>query len=287
MKYYFLAVGCLLGTSVAFGQIKDSVSSKADTLQHVSKGDTIEVGSKDKRNKLTIIFEEGKRAVDQDVNKDKGYEEEEDDDLGFYGGITFARFDLGVAKMLDGGSLTLSKPNKFMDYKSWKSVNVGFDVLKLGYKVSDNFKIYASAGLDWTHFRLKRDVIILEDTAPLDYTESPIDYRKNRFSSSYIRLPVSFEYNSGSKGKDNKFKVSAGPIFGILIHGSQKLISTDDGKEKSTDDYNYAPFRYGGFARIGYKGFGVFVKYYANDMFVNSPDQEDLKNISFGVTFFL
>lgn len=285
MKFYILLIPYLFVAQGVFGQrIGESQTPKQDS----SRRDSSEVG---KKNTLKLIFDEGKRAIDQDVKKDNDYslgnKDEGDDELGFYGGITFSRFDLGLAKMLDHGSMTLSGENEFLDYKGWKSVNVGFDVLKLGYKVSNHFRVYASAGLDWTHFRLKKDVVFLEDTAPLDYIQSGKSYKKNRFSSSYIRLPISFEYSSAGKGKNNKFKASAGPIFGVLIHGSQKFVSKDEGKQKSKDDYNYAPFRYGGFVRVGYDGFGVFVKYYMNDLFVNSPDQQELKNLSFGVSFFL
>ena len=36
---------------------------------------------------------------------------------------------------------------------------------------------------------------------------------------------------------------------------------------------------------VGYGGWGVFAKYYFNDMFENSPDQAGLKSFSFGLTF--
>jgi hypothetical protein len=36
---------------------------------------------------------------------------------------------------------------------------------------------------------------------------------------------------------------------------------------------------------MGYAGWGIFAKYYANDMFENSPDQKGLRNLSFGFTF--
>lgn len=289
LKSYILAVICWTSIQLVYGQTEKSVlsASQPDSVERHGDQDTVEVRVKGKKTKLEIIFEEGKKTVDQGLKEGHEYQEKPDEDLGFYGGLTFARFDLGLTKMIDGGSLILSDANDFLDYHGWKSVNVGFDVLKLGYKVSDQFRVYASAGLDWTHFRLKNDVIIAEDTAPLNFIESDVSYRKNRFSSSYIRIPLSFELSSGSEDKFvDRFRVSAGPVLGILIHGSQKFVSDENGKQKTKDAYNLAPFRYGAFARIGYGGMGVYAKYYRNDMFVNSPDQDDLKNLSFGVSFF-
>src|SRR5882757_2035193 len=42
-------------------------------------------------------------------------------------GITFSRFDLGYATLIDNGSFTLSSKNQFLDYNQWKTSNVGFD----------------------------------------------------------------------------------------------------------------------------------------------------------------
>jgi len=70
-----------------------------------------------------------------------------------------------------------------------------------------------------------------------------------------------------------------------LLDGMVKQISQEFGKQKFHDSYNFAKVRYGGFVRIGYAGWGVFGKYYANDMFENSPAQAGLRNFSFGLTF--
>ena len=71
-----------------------------------------------------------------------------------------------------------------------------------------------------------------------------------------------------------------------MLNGSQKFKSSEEGKRKVKDDFNYAKFRYGAFARIGYQWVGLYAKYYFNDMFENSPQQEGLRNLSFGLMFF-
>jgi hypothetical protein len=68
-----------------------------------------------------------------------------------YVGITFSRFDLGLATLVDNGSFTLSPQNQFLRYRQWKTSNVGFDVFQMGVKLNHNFKIYhfaRSAGFD-------------------------------------------------------------------------------------------------------------------------------------------
>ena len=202
-----------------------------------------------------------------------------------YIGITFSRFDLGLATLIDNGSFTLSPKNDFLDYRSWKTSNVGFDVFQMGVKVNKNFKIYLSGGFDWTLIRLRKDVTILPDRPVLTPRYDSIHYSKNRFSSSYLRIPLSFDFHTDENRYGNRFHFVLGPDAGLLLNGRVKQISAQNGKQKIDDDYHFAKVSYGGFVRIGYAGWGVFAKYYVNDMFENSPEQAGLKNFSFGLTF--
>ena len=198
-------------------------------------------------------------------------------------GITFSRFDLGLATLMDNGSFTLSPENDFLKNRTWKTINVGFDVFQFGYRFNEKFRLFMSAGFDWTHIRLKNDVIFDRNTTPLSWQQSDIHYDKNRFSSSYLRIPITFEHRFGP---DRDLRIAYGPIGGFLLNGSQKFKSSEEGKRKVKDDFNYTKFRYGAFARIGYQWVGLYAKYYFNDMFENSPQQEGLRNLSFGLMFF-
>jgi len=200
-------------------------------------------------------------------------------------GLTFSRFDLGLATLEDNGSFTLSRQNQFLNYRSWKTSNVGFDVFQMGIRFSDGFKIYLSGGFDWTLIRLRQDITILPNQPVLTYRRDSIHYSKNRFGSSYLRIPLSFDFRTKEDARGNRAHFVIGPIAGILLNGRVKQISQEHGKQKIDDDYHFAKVRYGGFVRMGYAGWGLFAKYYTNDMFENSPEQKGLKNFSFGFTF--
>jgi hypothetical protein len=199
----------------------------------------------------------------------------------FVGGITFTRFDLGFSKLIDNGSFSLSPSNQFLDYQFGKTSHVSFDVLQLGYRFNSHFKIYLAGGFDWTLIRLKRDITMQKNAANLSYTNESIHFDKNRLSSSYLHIPLNFELRS--KQNDKYFYFVFGPEISFLLNGKVKQISGERGKEKFKDDYNFAPFRYGANLRFGYDNLGVFVKYYANDMFDSVP-QKGLKNMAFGLT---
>jgi len=199
-------------------------------------------------------------------------------------GLTFSRFDLGLATLIDNGSFTLSPANSFLRYRSWKTSNVGFDLVQMGVRFSPNFKIYLSGGFDWTLIRLRENITILPNQPVLTYRQDNIDYSKNRFSSSYLRIPLSFDFRTNEDSRGKRAHFVFGPDGGFLLNGRVKQISKENGKQKIDDDYHFTHFRYGGFVRMGYGDMGIFAKYYFNDMFENSPAQKGLKNFSFGFT---
>jgi hypothetical protein len=207
-----------------------------------------------------------------------------DDNKGrFVGGITFTRLDLGISKLIDNGSFSLSPANKFLAYKAAKTSHLSFDVLQMGYRFNTNFKIYVAGGFDWTFIRLKEHITMQKNTANLTYITEPIAFSKNRFSSSYLHIPLNFELRTKENEKGRRWYLVIGPEVGFLLNGKVKQISDERGKEKFKDDYNFAPFRYGGTLRVGTNGLALFAKYYASDMFDSAP-QKGLKNMAFGLT---
>lgn len=258
-RLIFTILLCTIATSI-FAQ-NDSTKAVTDTSVH-------------KKNfKITLNVNGEGKSTSQKPTKAPG----------FSWGITFSRFDLGLATLVDNGSFTLSPKNSFLSYRSWKTSNVGFDVFQMGYRFTSSFKIYVSAGFDWTHIRLHDNITIQRDPdkSALHYTTDTINYSKNRFSSSYLRIPLSFDFRTKEDKDGSSWHFVFGPDVGILLNGRVKQISAEEGKQKFNYTYHYAPFRYGGFARAGYGGFGIFAKYYVNDMF-DTLEQKGLKNFSFG-----
>lgn len=196
-----------------------------------------------------------------------------------------ARFDLGLSTYTDKGSFTLNPANSFLERETWKSSNFGFEFFQMGYRFNSYFKIYTGAGLDWNHMRLKQNITIQKEKPSLSYVTETVDYKKNRFSSQYLRIPLSFQLRTKDDKKGDKLNFVFGPEVGFLLNGKVKQVSKENGKDKFKDDYNLNPFRYGAFARLGYGGTGVYVKFYGNDVFADGQGPEDFKNLSFGLMF--
>lgn len=270
-RLIFTAMLCI-AASYSFAQITPADSTKSTTDTVVTK------------KGLKVKFGVGQDVPYVSVNDNDTTYHQHSKAPGFSFGITFSRIDLGFATLIDNGSFTLSDKNKFLSYRQAKTANFGFDVVQFGYRFNSAFKIYVSGGFDWTNIRLRQDITIQRNAPVLTFVPDSIHFSKNRFSSSYLRIPLSFYYRSHEDSRGNYFRLVAGPEVGILLNGRVKQISDERGKQKFDDDYHFAKLRKGVFVRMGYGIMGIYAKYYFNDMFENSPDQQGLKNFSFGLT---
>ncbi|WP_270089321.1 outer membrane beta-barrel protein [Sphingobacterium sp. SYP-B4668] len=207
----------------------------------------------------------------------------------FYG-ITFARVDWGFSRIIDNGSFNLSDDNQFLNYKRGKTTNFGFDVAQFGVRMNNHLRIYLSTGFEWNYTRLKENVLLNKNSTPLSYEvldRNDVNFEKNILTSTYLRIPLTVELRSRRMANGDRLKVAFGPIGGVLLKGSQRLKSEENGKQKFRDDYNLQQFQYGAFVRAGFGNVGLFSKYYFNDIFEKSPNQKDLNNFTFGLTLFM
>jgi hypothetical protein len=274
MKVFPYIMCCFLGTQIAAAQ----ETERPVPPRKVLEGDTLLRRGKD-GSERRIVIDFGKDArkthVDDTVTTRTA---EKKSGKPIYG-ITFSRVDLGLAKIVDNGSFTLSDGNRFLKNRPWKTYNFGFDLLQAGYRFNRHFRVYLSGGFDWTYIRLREDIEFLRNTAPLQYRYTGIDYDKNRLTSSYLRIPLTFEHRFANR----RIRLAYGPTGDFLLGGSQRFKSDEEGKRKVKDDYNFSQFRYGAFLRWGYAGFGLYAKYYFSDIFENSPSQAGVKHMSFGL----
>jgi hypothetical protein len=202
----------------------------------------------------------------------------------FVGGITFSKVDLGLTKLVDNNSFTMSPENEFLNDYEGKSRTFSFDIVQMGYRFNQHLKVFVAGGFDWTHIFLRKDITIQKNTPELSYLEEDIHFSKNRFSSSYVHIPLYLELRTSENKKGERFWFIVGPDISFLLNGKVKQISEERGKQKFYDDYNFQVFRYGGSLRFGYNGIGLFTKVYFNDMFASAA-QKGLTNMSFGLTF--
>ena len=273
MKKSIIAALLCVCTGVVAAQEKPKPIK--DTLVVITR-DTLK---KEKKNRIIIEF--GKKDTIETDTAEQEYKPSSK----FSAQFTLARVDIGLSTYTDDGSFTLSPANSYLERETWKSSNFGLEVFQMGYRFNSYFKVYLAAGLDWNHIRLKENITFQKKQPTLTYVRDDIEFKKNRFSSQYLRVPLSFQLRTKDDQKGNKVNFVFGPEVGFLLNGKIKQVSSARGKEKFKDDYNFNPFRYGAFARIGYGGMGIYAKYYMNDVFADGQGPVDFKNLSFGLMF--
>lgn len=69
-------------------------------------------------------------------------------------------------------------------------------------------------------------------------------YKKNKLAADYITVPLMLNFNFTPKNDYNKsFGFSAGVSAGYLYSSRQKMITIEDGKQKTHDDFYLRPFK--------------------------------------------
>jgi hypothetical protein len=245
--------------------------------------DTIIIIKSKKKHKYKFGF--GKDVAEVNINNndyDTTYTASKEP--GFSLGLTFTRFDIGLTTLNDNGSFKLSPQNQFLNYRSWRSSSIGFDVLQISYRFSSAFRIYTSGGFDWMNLRLRQSGTILRDQDVLTFVPDDIKYSKIRLRASYLRVPIALDFRTHDDADGRRFHFVGGLDMGLLLGSSFLQESEQNGSQKRSGDYHFTKFRYGPFVRVGYGGIGVFARYYVNDMFDDSPAQKGLRNFSFGMS---
>jgi len=109
---------------------------------------------------------------------------------------------------------------------------------------------------------------------PLD--KDIYDYKKNKFSLTYIDLPIEIRYRSKPNTKNTSWKLAAGFKLGFHVGDKWKYKGKDPrdgvtpGEEVKFKEFkvdNVELLRYGVSARGGYGIFNLFVNYYISDIF--------------------
>ena len=274
IRLLLTAIICTV-TGLGFAQ-QTTTTTTVTTTTVVKKDSTIRTDTvKRPSRKFGLSFGESRRLHDSIIAAAKKQK------INF--GIIF-RFDLGYTTLIDNGSFTLSPQNDFLSYRAGKTSNVGFELVEFGYRFNQNFKMSLAAGFDWTLIRLNQNITIQKNAPTLTYVVDNINYSKNRLSSTYLRVPLNFEFRTNENHRGKRLTWIIGPEAGLLLGGRVKQISAENGKQKIDDDYHFTRLRYGGFTRISYGWVGIYAKYYMSDMFENSPAQAGLRNFAFGLT---
>lgn len=195
----------------------------------------------------------------------------------------FMLLDIGFAGYLQNGSFNLTPDNEFLDTKFGKSRNVNLQLFTQRVRFAQQHMNF-SYGLmfEFNKYRLANDVKLVEGIAPLTFTPSETEYRKNKLKATYLYIPLMLGVETKPEKMGKSFRVRAGVYGGILTSSKQKLIGKITDREKIKDDFNLTKFRYGMRGEIGYGFINFYVHYAFSPMFKENQGP-DLNPINMGI----
>lgn len=288
MKKIVLILASLIITLSVFGQ--DTDQNLEDMKSELNKGDDT-TNIRFKRKTVKIIEHDGETKIFVKKHKKDDWDWFWDDDNSFKG--SWSGFSMGLSNFVDKDfSLSRDAATEYMDLNTGKSWNMNLNFAQYSINlIGDKFGIVTGLGLEWNYYRFDNDFSIQENATtgviePVDLsvTEPDWNIEKSKLSTTYATLPILFEIHSSSY-QHNGLIFSAGVIGGVKLGSNTKIVYKENGdknKDKTKDDYNLSPFRYGVHARLGVGDWAIYGTYYFTPLFESNKGPE-LYPISVGI----
>ncbi len=184
----------------------------------------------------------------------------------------WAGCDIGFnGYMTSDFSTDLPIEDRFMDLNGSKSVTFSINFLQYNIGLQrnkNNFGMVLGAGWTFYNYRTDQPYSFQRDPetgqtigVPLPAEQS---VEKNKITTSFINIPMLFEWQIPASEPYHRFYISAGPYCGFKIGGHTKVVYKENGnrtKDKGKDDINLNPFQYGAMVRVGYRFINLYATY--------------------------
>jgi hypothetical protein len=165
--------------------------------------------------------------------------------------------------------------------KSW-NMNVNFAQYSINF-VNNKFGLVTGLGIEWNYYRFDNDNSVQENTTTgiIENRDLAVDYptwniEKSKLSTTYATIPLLLEVHS-SAYQHSGVTFSAGLIGGLKLGSNTKIVYKENGdkkKDKTKDDFNLSPFRYGVHARLGVGDWMIYGTYYFTPLFESNKGPE-------------
>jgi len=193
----------------------------------------------------------------------------------------WAGFEFGILNFVNKNqSLVSDNEVSFMKIVPEKTFSYGLNIFELNIPFTKySLGLATGAGLRWNSISLEQNINLVKGENDI-ITGEPInvnidELKKNKLNIAYIKIPVVLEYQIPVKRQ--KLYIGAG-VFGEIRGWSKQrqkyVINNITYKDKTVDDFQLSPFRYGISARVGYGDIGVFVEYVLVPLFKDEKGPE-------------
>lgn len=188
--------------------------------------------------------------------------------------MRWAMLDLGMCTYTYNGSLNL--PAEMSDYQQnlGRSLHWGLHVYDMRVSLDSAKRINFMHGLhfDWLQYNFENKRVLQPDQLSATFADSA-GVTNTRLMTSFVSIPVMFNYTHRNQKGNGVFRVSAGVYGGLLLSANVK-IKTDEGRERVRDNYNLNRWRAGFRGEIGWGPINFYTTYAFTTLFRNNEGPE-------------
>ena len=282
MKKKALILATLMITLNVLGQTEEPNTEEMKRELQETKDDTTNI--RFKRKTVKIIEDDGETQIfvkKHRKNDDWNWFWEDDDD--FKGSWT--GFSMGLSNFVDKDfSLSRTASEQYMDLNTGKSWNMNINFAQYSLNLyNEKIGLVTGLGIEWNYYRFDNDNSIQENPTTGEIEEVDLsvlqptwNIEKSKLSTTYATMPLLLEFHTSSY-QHSGIVFAAGAIGGLKLGSNTKIVykeGSDKNKDKTKDDYNLAPFRYGLHARIGVGDWLIYGTYYLTPMFEKDKGPE-------------
>ena len=242
----------------------------------IIEGDTtrIKIGDKD----ISIIEDDDGTSLKVTDSEDEKEESKKKKKKfkGHWSGVEF-----GLNNFVDHKfSMTRDDGEQFMDLNTGRSWNFNWNIKQysIGFG-TDRLGLVTGLGLEFNNYHFDGDNNIQENVDGNIVTKDdyPSTLNKSKLRTTFLTVPLLLELQMLGAKRSKRVHVSGGMIGGLKLGSQSKVIYKLDGnrkKDKTKDDFNINPLRYGLTARVGYRALKIYANYYLIPFFKEEDDPE-------------
>ncbi|HLK31271.1 MAG TPA: outer membrane beta-barrel protein [Puia sp.] len=262
MKKKLLLMAALCAALTSFAQTDTTGKSSTNNNQ----SDTIHVGN-------MVIVRNGKNDNDSIVVRTHRHNYYKPSNIS----TNWVIIDLGFANYNDKtnypSSFAAGSTKDWFNLRTGKSVDVNIWLFMQRLNLIKHVvNLKYGLGIELNNYRYSSPILFSENPATEVTYDSVRHYKKNKLAADYVTIPFMLNFNF-TPHRRNGFGLSVGASAGYLYSSRQKIITEENGKHKTHDDFDLNPWKISWIGEIQLGYIRLYGSYATKSMFKQGLDQ--------------
>jgi len=185
--------------------------------------------------------------------------------------------DLGFANYTDNtnypSSFAAGSTKDWFKLRTGKSVDVNIWLFMQRLNLIKHVvNLKYGLGIELNNYRYSSPILFSENPATEVTYDSSRHYKKNKLAADYVTVPLMLNFNFTPQRRYG-YGISVGASAGYLYSSRQKVITDEDGKHKTHDDFDLNPWKISWIGEIQLGYIKLYGSYAMKSMFKDGLNQ--------------